>query len=34
MHLDKRVIIELKNPLLTPGTPLDRPELWYDFRRN
>ncbi len=33
-HLDKRVIIELKNPLLTPGTPVDRPELWYDFRRN
>jgi ABC-type amino acid transport substrate-binding protein len=32
-HLDKRVVIELKNPLLTPGTPLDRPELWYDFRR-
>jgi hypothetical protein len=32
-NLDKRVIIELKNPLLTPGTPLDRPELWYDFRR-
>jgi len=32
-HLDKRVIIELKNPLLTPGTPLDRPELWYDFRK-
>jgi hypothetical protein len=33
-HLDERVFIELKNPLLTPGTPLDRPELWYDFRRN
>ena len=32
-QLDKRVIIELKNPLLTPGTPLDRPELWYDWRR-
>ena len=32
-QLDKRVIIELKNPLLTPGTPLDRPELWYDLRR-
>jgi hypothetical protein len=32
-QLDKRVIIELENPLLTPGTPLDRPELWYDFRR-
>lgn len=33
-HLDNRVIIELKNPLLTPGTPVDRPELWYDFGRN
>jgi hypothetical protein len=32
-QLDKRVVIELKNPLLTPGTPLDRPELWYGFRR-
>ena len=32
-HLDKRVIIELENPLLTPGTPLDRPELWYGFHR-
>jgi len=32
-QLDKRVVIELKNPLLTPGTPLDRPELWYDVRR-
>jgi hypothetical protein len=31
-QLDKRVVIELKNPLLTPGTPVDRPELWYDFR--
>ena len=30
-HLDKRVVIKLKNPLLTPGTPVDRPELWYDF---
>jgi len=33
LHLDKRVIIELKNPLLTPGTPVDRPELWYDFSK-
>jgi len=32
-HLDQRVIIELKNPLLTPGTPIGRPELWYDLRR-
>jgi ABC-type amino acid transport substrate-binding protein len=32
-QLDKRVIIELRNPLVTPGTPVDRPELWYDFRR-
>ena len=32
-RLDKRVVIELKNPLLTPAAPLNRPELWYDFRR-
>ncbi|NRF71151.1 transporter substrate-binding domain-containing protein [Aquincola sp. S2] len=32
-QLDKRVIIELKNPLVTPGTPVNRPELWYDYRR-
>lgn len=32
-RLDTRTVIELTNPLLTPGTPSDRPELWYDFRR-
>jgi len=32
-QLDKRIIIELKNPLVTPGTPVNRPELWYDLRR-
>jgi len=32
-QLDKRIIIELKNPLVTPGAPVNRPELWYDFRR-
>jgi hypothetical protein len=32
-HLETRTVIELKNPLLTPGTPSDRPELWYDYRR-
>lgn len=32
-HLEGRTIIELQNPLLTPGTPVDRPELWYDPRR-
>jgi hypothetical protein len=32
-QLDKRVIIELKNPLVTPGAPVNRPELWYDFRK-
>ena len=32
-QLDKRVIIELKNPRVTPGTPVNRPELWYDLRR-
>jgi ABC-type amino acid transport substrate-binding protein len=32
-RLETRTVIELKNPWLTPGTPSDRPELWYDFRR-
>lgn len=32
-RLDARTVIELRNPLLTPGTPSDRPELWYDARR-
>lgn len=32
-HLETRTVIELKNPLLTPGTPSNRPELWYDPRR-
>ncbi|KQV78235.1 ABC transporter substrate-binding protein [Rhizobacter sp. Root1221] len=32
-RLDTRTVIELTNPLLTPGTPSSRPELWYDFRR-
>jgi hypothetical protein len=27
-HLDKRRVLELKNPLLTPETPLERKELW------
>jgi len=31
-QLDKRTVIELGNPLLTPGTPSDRPELWYQYR--
>ena len=31
-QLDKRTVIELRNPLLTPGTPSDRPELGYQFR--
>ncbi|WP_280155957.1 transporter substrate-binding domain-containing protein [Piscinibacter sp. XHJ-5] len=31
-RLDTRTVIELKNPLLTPGTPSDRPELWYQYR--
>lgn len=29
-HLETRTVIELRNPLLTPGTPSDRPELWYN----
>ncbi len=32
-HLEARTVIELRNPLLTPGTPSDRPELWYDRKR-
>ena len=32
-RLDTRTVIELRNPLLTPGTPSGRPELWYDARR-
>ena len=31
-HLETRTVIELQNPLLTPETPSNRPELWYDFR--
>lgn len=31
-RLDKRTVIELRNPLLTPGTPSHRPELWYQSR--
>ena len=25
-------VIELKNPLMTSGTPSDRPELWYQYK--
>ncbi|WP_395400741.1 substrate-binding periplasmic protein [Pseudoduganella sp. UC29_106] len=35
-NLDKRRILELKNPELTPETPLERKELWFrldDLRR-
>jgi len=32
-HLETRTVIELHNPLTTPGTPTNRPELWYDSRR-
>jgi ABC-type amino acid transport substrate-binding protein len=32
-HLERRTVIELRNPLLTPETPSNRPELWYDFKR-
>ena len=31
--LEKRTVIELKNPLLTSETPSGRPELWYDNKR-
>lgn len=27
--LESRVILELKNPLLPPETPLSRKELWF-----
>jgi hypothetical protein len=32
-RLETRTVIELRNPLLTPETPSNRPELWYDPRR-
>jgi len=32
-NLGSRTVIELHNPLLTPGTPSDRLELWYDVKR-
>ncbi len=32
-HFERRTIIELANPLLPPGVPLDRKELWFDPRR-
>jgi len=32
-HLETRTVVELQNPLLSPETPSNRPELWYDFRR-
>jgi hypothetical protein len=33
-RLRQRVVIELRNPLLTPQTPKDRPELWFDPKRD
>jgi ABC-type amino acid transport substrate-binding protein len=32
-QLEKRTVIELQNPLLSPETLSIRPDLWYDFRR-
>lgn len=32
-RLHERVVIELRNPLLTPQTPKDRAELWYGEKR-
>jgi hypothetical protein len=32
-RLESRTVIELHNPLLTPGTPSERRELWYDVKR-
>jgi hypothetical protein len=31
-RLGERIVIELKNPLLTPGTPTERAELWYRYK--
>ena len=28
-RVEDRIVIDLKNPFLTPGTQIDRPELWY-----
>jgi hypothetical protein len=33
-RLCQRVVIELRNPLLTPQTPKNRPELWFDPKRD
>lgn len=30
LHLERRVLIDLKNPALPPWVPLDRKELWLD----
>jgi ABC-type amino acid transport substrate-binding protein len=32
-RLEKRTVIELQNPLLSPETLSIQPDLWYDFRR-
>lgn len=32
-RLSERTVIELRNPLLTPETPVHRHELWYDQKR-
>lgn len=32
-RLDQRIVIELRNPLMTGATPTDRPELWYQARK-
>jgi hypothetical protein len=29
-NMPARKLFRLENPLLTPETPLDRPELWYN----
>lgn len=33
-NLENRTIIKLDNPLLSPATPLDRTELWFDPRKD
>ena len=33
LHMNERTVIELTNPWLSPLTPVDRPELWYDPKK-
>lgn len=33
-HLKQRRAFRIDNPLLPPGTPLDRKELWFDYQKD